>query len=376
MIVEGGRMRFSVEKVEIQGKLANLQNVIEKRNTMPILSHCLINAEKNNSYIVATDMQIALKESLDMNVEDGGSICLPARKLYEIIRELEGETIAFEQEEDSWVKIISKTSNFRLVTLPSSDFPVWPDLGEIEKLTILSSLLLEMIDKTIYAAGEGDTRYTLNGLLFHMKPVSKSMNIVGTDGHRLALITKNIDINMEKEKKLIVPRKAVSEIRRFLTNLEERTISLLIGEKHLLFELNGIQFLTRLVEGTYPNYENVIPTNNERKMYIDREAFSRLLRRVSTVSKERANAVKMDINGDKLIVTSSNPELGDAYEELSVVFEGEGLVLGFNARYILDVLEAMNSEKVVCEIKDSLSPVLFKEETSEDYKCVVMPLRI
>lgn len=369
-------MRFIVEKNEIQEKLSDIQNIVEKKNTMPILSHCLINAEIDNSYIIATDMQIALKEPVVLNIEGEGSICLPAKKLYEIIKELENENIIFEKEEENWVKIISGGSNFKIVSLPSDDFPVWPEIGETERLTLPVSSLLEMIEKTIYAAGEGDTRYTLNGLLFHLKHDINSINIVGTDGHRLALINKKIDENIDKEKRLIVPRKAVAEIRKILSNFKEQVVDILIGEKHLLFNINGMQFLTRLIEGTYPNYENVIPLKNERKMNIDRNLFAKLLKRVSVISREKASAVKMDINNNKLIVTSSSPELGEAYEETTVDFKGEGIVLGFNARYILDVLEAMKSERIICEIKDSLSPVLFKEEGSEDYKCVVMPLRI
>jgi len=239
-----------------------------------------------------------------------------------------------------------------------------------------------MIEKTIYAAGESDTRYTLNGLLFHTKPQENELLIVGTDGHRLALLKKKLDAVLKEEKQIIVPRKAVSELRRFLpaAKKSEETaspnVSIRIGEKHLLFVVNGVQFLTRLIEGTYPNYENVIPPDNKKKMTIGRDNFSKVLRRVSVMSRERASAVRCDLGQDTLIVSSSNPDLGEAKEEIAVDYKDDNLSLGFNARYIIDALGAMISDKVTFELQDPLSPVLMKEEGNEDYQCVIMPMRI
>ena len=241
---------------------------------------------------------------------------------------------------------------------------------------------MEMIEKTMYSAGESDTRYTLNGLLFHTKPQENALLIVGTDGHRLALLKKKIDSVMKEEKQIIVPRKAVSELRRFLPatkksdETEAPNVTIFIGDKHMLFIVNGVQFLTRLIEGTYPNYENVIPLDNKKKMIIERDNFSRVLRRVSVMSRERASAVRCDLGQDTLIVSSSNPDLGEAKEEIAIDYKDEKLSLGFNARYIIDALGAMISERVTFELQDPLSPVLMKEEGNEDYKCVIMPMRI
>lgn len=372
-------MRISVSKEEMQEKLANIQNIIEKKNTMPILSHFLLNAEKKGSYIIATDIEIALKEPLNLNVEREGRICIPARKLFEIVREIEGDLI-FEIIEEStsggWLKVKSGASDFKLVCLSSSDFPAWPSMGNVEELNIDASSLLEMIEKTIYSAGESDTRYTLNSLLFHLKPHEKVFTVVGTDGHRMALIVKSMDDGVKEEKRIVVPRKAVSELRRFLNLPEGEGVKILIGEKHILFNIGEIQFLTRLIEGSYPNYENVIPLSNEKKMLIEREKFIKLLRRVSVMSRERASAVRFDLESDKLTVSSSSPDLGEAKEEISITYKGDRLSLGFNARYILDVMGAMSSDRVMFEFQDPLSPVLIKEEENESYKCVVMPMRI
>ncbi|OGW37217.1 MAG: DNA polymerase III subunit beta [Nitrospirae bacterium RBG_13_39_12] len=378
-------MKIKVSRDEMQEKLSNIQNIAEKRNTMPILSHFLLDANKNGSYIIATDIETALKEPIDVKVEKEGKICIPARKLFEIVREMEGD-LSFESVDEQWLKVKAGTSSFKLACLPSNEFPAWPGMGDVEEMNIEAMILMEMIEKTIYSAGESDTRYTLNGLLFHTKPNDKSLTIVGTDGHRLAIIDRYMDAEVKEGKKIIVPRKAVSELRRFLgvrpsnsvegVEAETDKVKILIGEKHMLFSVNNVQFLTRLIEGTYPSYENVIPRTNEKKMFIGRNTFAKVLRRVSVMSRERASAVRFDIEEDKLVVSSSNPDIGEAREEVAIEYKGDKLSLGFNAKYIIDVLGAMKEEKVVLELQDPLSPVLVKESGNEDYKCVIMPMRI
>jgi DNA polymerase-3 subunit beta len=379
-------MKISVSREEMQEKLSNIQNIVEKRNTMPILGHFLLSAGKKDSYIIATDIETALKEPLNAKVEKEGKICIPARKLFEIVRELEGD-LTVELVDEQWLKIRTGTSDFRLACLPSTEFPAWPVLGDVEMITIDAPTLMEMIEKTIYSAGESDTRYTLNGLLFHIKTKDKWLSIVGTDGHRLAFIMRQMDGEVKEEKKIIVPRKAVSELRRFLPvskaggitaekDKGAEKVKISMGEKHLLFSVANVQFLTRLIEGTYPNYENVIPQANERKMFIDRSVFTKMLRRVSVMSRERASAVRFDIEEDKLVVSSSNPDLGEAKEEVPIDYKFDKITLGFNARYMIDILETMESEKVILELQDPLSPVLMKEDENENYKCVIMPMRI
>jgi DNA polymerase-3 subunit beta len=379
-------MKLSVSKEEMQEKLSNIQNIAEKRNTMPILSHFLLNASKKGSYIIATDIETALKEPLNVKVEKEGKLCIPARKLYEIVREMEGD-LSFESVDEQWLRIKAGLSDFKLACLPPGEFPAWPAMGEFEEINIDNMILLEMIERTIYSAGESDTRYTLNGLLFHTKSKEKSLIIVGTDGHRLALIVGQLDSEVTEGKKIIVPRKAVSELRRFLLTSpsasgggEEKTttekVKILIGDKHLLFSIGNVQFLTRLIEGTYPNYENVIPQANEKKIFIEKSIFAKVLRRVSVMSRERASAVRFDIEENKLIVSSSNPDIGEAREEVAIEYKNDKLSLGFNARYVIDVLGAMKAEKVIIELQDPLSPVLLREEGNENYKCVIMPMRI
>lgn len=366
-------MKLVIPKEELQEKLSSIQNIVEKRNTMPILSHFLLDAGKKGAHIMATDLQIAIKEPLTATVQSEGRLCIPARKLFEIVREAEGD-VSIESDDEQWIKVSFGRSRFRLACLPSAEFPAWPGVENAEEIKFDSDVLSEMIDKTIYASGEADTRYTLNGLLYHIKAGSESLTVVGTDGHRLALLTKDLGSKAAEEKKVIVPRKAASELRKFFDCAEGG--SAVIGKNHVLFNIGEVQFLVRLIEGSYPNYEQVIPSSNQKKITVGREDFLRALKRVSIMSRERSNAVKVDIGPGSIAVSSSNPDLGEARDEVGIEYSGEELSLGFNARYLMDALIAMSSDKVDFFLQDPLSPSLLKEEGNEDYKCVVMPMRI
>ncbi len=364
-------MRITVSKGEIQEKLQDIQNIVDKKNTKPVLSHFLLDAEGKEATIYATDLQLAIKEPLKASIESSGRMCIPARKLLDIVRESEKDII-LDSEDDKWVKVISGKSRFRLACLPASDFPAWPGIEAKEELVFKSDDLIEMIDKTIYSAGEIDTRYVLNSLLFHIKP-DGTVNVVGTDGHRLALIIKNTGHTIQEEKKLIIQRKAALEIRKFINGIE--VISVRFGKNHILFKIGEKDFLVRLIEGTYPNYEQVLP-QNEKVVRLNREEFLKSLKRVSIISRERSNAVKMDISDNLLVITSSDPDLGEARDEIEIEYYGEDITIGFNARYIIDSLSAIKGDIVTFALRDQLSPSLLMEDGREDYRCVIMPMRL
>ncbi len=367
-------MKVTVDKNELQKKLANIQNIVEKKNTMPILSHFLLSAEKGEAYITATDLETAFKEPLTLTVETEGKLCIPAKKLFEIVREVDGN-IVLESSDEKWLKVKSGKSHFRLACLSHNEFPVWPALSEdTEKMEIDSLLLLEMIDKTLYSAGESDTRYVLNGLLFNIKP-DGTLTVVGTDGHRLALSQKAMGSKLKEEKKIIFSRKSLSELRRFLDD-EAKQVKMMLGKNHILFEIDKIQFLTRLIEGTYPNYEQVIPAACEKTIVIDRIALMKSLRRVSIMSKERSSAVKVDIGPNTMGISASNPDIGEAKDELSMEYAGDPITLAFNARYILDALTVMSTDSILIKLNEPLSPTLIMENENNDYKYVVMPMRL
>ncbi len=368
-------MNVTIAKEEMQKKLSDIQSIVETKSTMPILSHFILDIGKDGGTIYATDLETAIREPIDaLEVKEEGRLCVPAKKLYEISREVVND-ILIENEASEWIKLRSGKSNFRIACLNPDDYPQWPVIDETQRLTIHSKKLLHMIEKTIFCSGENDTRYTLNGVLFHIIGDKKKFIVVGTDGHRLASISTEIDVDSQEDIKVIVPRKSALELRKFLASLDE-DVTFDITKNHILFVLKEKEFLTKLIEGTYPNYEQVVPKGNDKTLTLNREDFVSSLRRVSVMSKERSHAVKFDIADGELIITATDPELGEAQDRLSIEYKGEEVTFGFNARYILDVLAAMGSSEVVFELLDTISPTLLTEKGNEDYQCVVMPMRI
>jgi len=367
-------MKITIRREECVDKLSDIQSVVEKKSTMPILSHFLLTAAKGGSSITATDLETAIREPIEATVSKEGKLCIPARKLFEIVREMESD-IVIESEDSQWIRVKSGASSFRLACLPPEDYPAWPDLGTSEQIEIEAARLSEMIEKTVYSAGESDTRYTLNGILFHLNPgAAEALTIVGTDGHRMAVISAGLEAAPKEEKKLIVQRKAASELRKFLPEAEK--VKLALGKNHVLFTVGDVEFLTRLIEGTYPNYSQVIPANNDKKLVLERDLLTRALRRVSIMSRERSNAIRVDANDGTLTLSSSNPDIGEARDEIKADYTGDALSMGFNAKYLLDALQAMESDKVIMELLDPLSPTLLRPEGDESYRCVIMPMRI
>jgi len=368
-------MKIRVEREDLQQVLQSIQGIVDKKTTMPILSHLLLKVDKTAS-IIATDLEIALKRPINVKVEREGSLCIPAKKLMEIAREVE-DALLLESQENNWLMISSGKSTFKLMGLPEEEYPSLPDVSRTEEFSISASTLKDMIEKTLYAAGESDTRYTLNGLLMHFVPQKKAtgLNIVGTDGHRLSYITRAVKGKTQDEKRLILPKKAASELRRLLEETSE-DIDICLNKNHVFFVFNDIVFTSRLIEGTYPDYGQVIPQDNEKKVTLDKSVFLRALRRTSIMSKERTNAVRIDIEPDRLILSSINPDIGEAREEITCQYKGDEITLGCNARYLIDAVQAMDGELVRMELHEPLSPVLLVEAEERGYKCVVMPMRI
>jgi len=368
-------MKLKVNREDMQKALQNIQGIAEKKTTMPILSHFLLKAAKTTS-IMATDLDIAFTGPLKAEILEKGNLCIPARKLFEIAKEVE-EDILLESQENNWLTVSSGKSTFKLMGLPAEDYPKLPDISRTEELKIETQTLKNMIEKTAYAAGDSETRYVLNGLLLHFIPKKKNIEliIVGTDGHRLALITKDIEGKLSEERKLILPKKAAIELRRLLEETEgEVTIGL--NKNHIFFTIGDVVLTSRLLEGTYPNYEQVIPPDNEKKATLDKVPFSKALRRTSIMSRERTNVVRFDLEEGKLTLSSINPDIGEAREEITIQYKGEPITIAFNARYFLDAIQVMDGDSVGLEIQDQGSPTLLRETERKDYKCVIMPMRI
>lgn len=373
-------MKLRIKKDEILKGLQRIQGVVDKKNTMPILSNMLITADNAGLEIMATDLEIGLRGRYTAEVEKPGAVTVSAKKMYEIVRELPEENIQLAVDDNNWVKIRSGHSQFKLVGLPKEEYPAIPDVAEEGMITIAGETLRDMIRKTIYASGENDTRYVLNGLFIHLAPGKGGLNIrmVGTDGHRLSLIDRTVEAAHRSEESVIIPKKAMMELRRLLEedSSGEGVLQIGFSKNHALFKRDALVMVSKLIDGVYPNYQQVIPTQNAKKVAVSKDQLAHAVKRVSILSKEQTRAVKLQLEKNILILSTSNPELGEANEELSVDYAGESVAIGFNSRYLLDVLTAMDGTTVTLELNDSLSPCLVKEEGNDTYKCVVMPMRV
>jgi DNA polymerase III subunit beta len=371
-------MKLKIKKDEILKGLQRIQGVVDKKNTMPILSNMLLVADGKGIEIIATDLEIGLRGRYAADVEKPGAVTVSAKKMFEIVRELPEEDIQIRVEEGNWVKIMSGHSQFKLVGLPKEEYPSMPDVAEEGMITMDGETLRDMIKKTLYAAGENDARYVLNGLFVHLTPEKGALKVrmVGTDGHRLSMIDRIVEAK-HKEESVIVPKKAMIEIRRLLEeDSSQEGFQIGFSKNHALFKRDGLVMVSKLIDGNYPNYQQVLPTQNTKKVSVSKDVFTHAVKRVSILSKEKTNAVKLQLEKNTLLLSTNNPEVGEANEELSIDYKGENLSIGFNSRYLMDVLMAMDATTITLELNDSLSPCLVKEEGNDEYKCVVMPMRV
>ncbi|MBH0192388.1 MAG: DNA polymerase III subunit beta [Nitrospira sp.] len=375
-------MKVRIGRDELLTGLQRVQGVVEKRNTMPILSNILLEVKQEGAEIVATDLEIGMRGLYKATVLKPGGVTISARKLFEIIKELPPGEIELTAGDNNWTTIQAGKSQFKIVGLPSADYPALPAI-EREGLTPLSGDgLLELIRKTLFAAGDNDARYILNGLLVTLVTTDKktTLRLVGTDGHRLAVAEQEVGKAGSKgapqEIKAIIPKKAAHEMRRLLEEGGDSEPLIGFAKNMMIFRKSGLLLTSRLMEGNYPNYQQVIPKEGGRRISVNRLELESALRRVSVLSKDKASAVKMSFESGKMTLFSSSPDYGEATEELPARYEGEAHSSGFNARYLLDVFGVMDGENVSLQMETPLSPCLIQEPESPGFKCVVMPIKI
>lgn len=367
-------MNVIIKREELLKKLSDIQYIVDKKGSLAIINHFLLNAQNNNSFIIATDLETAIKEPISLEIIQEGRNCLIGKKLLEIVRELEGDTINIEFLEEGWIKIKSDKANYRLASMSASDFPAWPTIEPKDRFSLPNEVFLDMINKTLYAAGESDSRYALNCLLFHIK-TDGSINMVGTDGHRLALSTRHADYKPEKELKILLSKRSLSEIKRIAT--AEGKLELLIDKNYLLLKTGEVDLLCRVIEGNFPSYENVIPANNDKVVTAKKDSFMRVLKRASIISKEKTSLVRFDIDGKTIQISASNPDFGEYRDELDVEYQGDPISIGFSSKLLLDALSVIDSEKIRITMKESLTAALVLSDKEDyDYKSIVMPMRL
>ena len=367
-------MELVVRKNDLLRELQLFQGIVERKNTIPILANVLLEAKGDEVRMLATDLEVALRSRCAASVTKGGSLTLPAKKLYEVVKALP-ETDVRIQADKNGVKVAADRFDSRMQTLPREDFPTLPDISGKARATLPRAAVREMVGKTQFAITGEDTRYFLNGAKFVLKP--DSLTLVATDGHRLALVEVKHAVGVEQEIGVILPKKTLLELGKLLAE-GEGDITFESGENHLFFEVAGRVLISRMIDGQFPAYERVIPKGNDKHIEFDRERLTSAVKRVALLSNERSRAVKFEIDKGKVEVTSSSSEFGEAREQLPVDYTGAPMSISFNAQYVLDFLNVVETDVVSLSLKDEVSQAVMKPIGAEayDYTYVIMPMRI
>ncbi|MEI6668208.1 MAG: DNA polymerase III subunit beta [Acidobacteriota bacterium] len=370
-------MELVVRKTDLLKELQLFQGIVERKNTIPILANVLLEAKGDQLRLAATDLEVGLRSKCAASVSKPGSLTLPAKKFYEIVKELPETDIRIEEDKTGAVKVAADRYESKMQTLPREDFPTLPEMAVGESVLIGRAQLREMVAKTQFAITGEDTRYFLNGALLVLR--SDGMLMVATDGHRLALVSaaRQGDATKTEESRTILPKKTMLELGRLLTE-GDGDISFAKGENHIFFEVDGRLLVSRMIDGQFPAYERVIPKNNDKRIEFERDRIQSAIRRVALLSNERSRAVKFSLESGHVVVASHSPELGEAREELAVEYGGPALQISFNAQYVIDFLNAVQTDVIAIEFRDEVSQTVMRPvgTTDYDYTYVVMPMRI
>ncbi|MGZ8709481.1 MAG: DNA polymerase III subunit beta [Thermoanaerobaculia bacterium] len=375
-------MELIVGKADLQKELQLCQGVVEKRSTIPILSNVLLKAADGRLQIAATDLDVTILSSCAARVTTPGGVTIEAKRLFDIVRSLPEEDVHIAIQENNSVSIEAGTAKFRLLGLPAEDYPTLPTVNVADAYTLPLNELKTMVAKVKFAITHEETRFQLNGALLKIQPTK--MEMVATDGHRMALINFPQGTGSGKKKgselTILIPRKALDEILRLEAG-EDGNVLFGVSENQLFFEAGDRRLMARMIDVNFPNYMEVIARDNDRKVMVDRERLLATIRRISLVANERTRAVRFDFAPGKLTVSSTNPELGDARETVPIDYAGNPFHVGLNAAYVTDFLSAVDTPSVSLDLKDENSqcigrPASTSEDLPYDYLYVVMPMRL
>jgi len=367
-------MKATIERATLLKSLGHVQSVVERRNTIPILSNVLIEARDDNSIrLMATDLDLQVDESVPATVEQAGATTVPAHTLFDIVRKLpEGSQVELNVAEGK-MHLSAGRSRFHLSTLPRDDFPVISE-GELPtRFELPAATLRQIIDKTRFAISSEETRYYLMGIFLHV--ADDQLKAAATDGHRLARVVLPKPDGAEGMPDVIVPRKCVAELRKLLEELEG-TVEITLSATKIRFGLGSAVLTSKLIDGTFPDYNRVIPTANDKLLKLDPKTFASGVDRVSTIASEKTRAVKMSVDRDKVTLSVTSPESGTATEEIPCDYGADGLEIGFNARYLLDILNEIDGDTVEVHLADAAAPTLLRENDKSNALYVLMPMRV
>lgn len=362
-------MKIRCEKEELLNGIQTVQNVVSNRATLPILLNILLETQKKKLYLAGTDLDVGITTAVDVEVEEEGSVTVPAKKFGDIVKELPNEGCVLSTKKNHIVTIECGKCFFRLPGLPKDDFPKFPTFGNEPKLTLPQNVLKAMLRATSFAMSYDETRYVLNGVLF--KCGEKTLTLVATDGRRLACIEKELENGWKIPQEMIVPTKAVQELNRLL---QEGEVGIVKKENQVLFDLGEVTIISRLVDGEYPNYEQVIPKEIPEKIRINREQFLQAARRAGLLASQESQSIKLDLLKNKIIVSKITPEAGEAREEVEAEYKGTEFTVGFNPNYIIDGLKNISEENVAFELEGPERPGVIR--TKDRYVYIVLPMQL
>jgi DNA polymerase-3 subunit beta len=368
-------MNFTIAKEQLISGLQAVQNVVSTRTTLPILSNVLMRAEGDRVEFTATDLDVTVACAVEASIKKGGSTTVPVKKLFGIARELNNPEIEIEVDERNVCSVRSGASFYKINGLAAEEFPPLPKFKEEKKVVLPQEKIRGMMKKTSFAISTDESRYVLNGIFISLK--EHKMTMVATDGRRLALVDEEVDLSEKSQGEFIVPAKAVNELNRLLS--DKGDIELRYSENQASFTLKdekgfSILIITKLIEGNYPNYRQVIPAEAKERVALGREEFLHALKRAEIMTSEKSNSVKLAFTKNNLAITANSPEVGEARESLAINYKGKDMAIAFNPKYMIDPLNALNNEEVFLELIDELSPGVFK--INGPFLYVVMPMRL
>ena len=366
-------MKFSIVKSDLLRPLSHIYSVVEKRNTIPILSNTVIEALDGHIAFTATDMEIDIVEKIQSSTISNGKLTVSAHTLYDIVRKLpDGSEIIVSANENNLIISCGK-SEFMLPTLPFDDYPIMTDISGGKSFSISSVDLQNLIDNTKFAISLEETRYYLNGIFLHQN--DNLLRAVATDGHRLAQAEINLPTGAEGMPSIIIPRKTVGELRKLLDDTEA-DIPITVSSNKIKFSINNCTLTSKLIDGSFPDYQRVIPKGNTKNLVISTKEFKEAVDRVSTISIEKSRAVKLSLSKNNLILKVNSHDSGNASEEMEVSFEYDSMEIGFNSKYLLDIALQIQGKDIQFSLSDSSSPALITDPEQEGIIFVLMPMRV
>jgi DNA polymerase III subunit beta len=373
-------MKFKINRDHFSNGLAQVLNVVGSKATMPILSNVLIEADKDYISLTTTNLDLGIRAKIKAEVKESGAVTLPVKRLATIVRELPNVDVTFDASPNHQVKLTSGGSNFRIMGIGKEDFPPLPEFGEEKSFTLEQAELTSMLKSVAYAQSTDETRYILNGVYFNFK--DGKLSLVATDGRRLALISKEMEVPAASAGSIILPAKTVSEVLRMLDKGEKLKVA--FNDRRAAFQINterdtsglvdSIYLYSKVVEGNYPNYNQVIPKETHQRIKLERELFQQCVHRAALVCSEKSNSVKIKLSSNLLEITAQSPDFGEAHESMAIAYSGPELQVAFNPQFVMDPLRALQKDEVFFELKDEVSPGVFK--TLESFICVIMPVRL